>query len=115
MRTFKFDLGLEFKTVVPEQFTQTMREAAKDDDASAFLKKCQHEFPDDDEGFTLAILKNGIRKHVRQNLMEHLQKSGIGGTFAPARLEPIDISHLLNVVPVLATDIDQALQEGTVE
>lgn len=115
MRTFKFDLGLEFKTVVPEQFTQAMRAAAQDDDASAFLRKCQYEFPGDDEGFTLAILKNGIRKHVRQELMEHLQKSGIGGTFAPARIEPIDISHLLSVQPVLAADIDQALQTGTPE
>ena len=116
MRTFKFELRLDFKAVVPESFTKDMRSVARDPEVtSAFLKQCDTEHPDDDEAFTLAVLKNGIRKHVRQNLMEHLHKSGIGGSFAPASITPIDISHEFDVVPVLAKQIDAVLDTGIVD
>lgn len=111
MRTFKFTLGLDFKAVVPEQFVKDMREIAQNPQlTSPFLRKLQDEHPDDDEAFILAVLKNGIRKHVRADLIQHLAKSGIGGSFAPASLEPIDISQEFSAVPVLA-----ALDAGIVD
>ncbi len=110
MRTFKFTLGLDFKVVVPDAFVQSIRDAATAEDASPFLSHAHAENPEDDEAFILVVLKNGIRKEMRRQLLAMLQNSGLGGTVAPASIEPIDISEALSAEPVLATEIDQALQ-----
>lgn len=110
MRTFKFTLGLDFKVVVPDAFVKEIRAAATAPDASAFLSMVQSEHPDDDEAFILTVLKNGIRKEMRFQLLAMLQHSGLGGTVAPASIEPIDISDALTGEPVLASEIDQALR-----
>lgn len=113
MRTFKLTLGIDVKVVVPEQFTQLMREQAKADDASEFQKHAQEMFPHDDEEFTLHILKHGMRREVRGCLVQLFTESGIGCTLSPARAAIIDRSPPVGVVPVLASEIDHVLCAGS--
>lgn len=112
MRTFKLELSIDTKVVVPEQFTQDMRLQAVSDDASEFQKHAQELFPHDDEEFTLHILKHGMRREVRGCLVQLFTDSGIGCTLSPARAAIIDRSPPVNVQPVLASEIDTALKAG---
>lgn len=109
MRTFKLELGIDTKVVVPEQFTQEMRKQATSEDASEFQKHAQELFPHDDEEFTLHILKHGMRREVRACLMQLFTESGIGCTLSPARAAIIDRSPPSDVQPVFASQIDAAL------
>jgi len=96
MRTFKLTLGLDFKAVVPEEFTKEMRAMVHDPMLSSpFLRKANEQAGDDDEAFTLAVLKNGVRRIVRNTLMDEMHRAGIGGSFSPASIAPVD-------TPVLA-------------
>lgn len=103
MRTFKMELHLDFKTIVPDPFVASLREQAQAEDASDFLKKMHAEY-EDDESFILAVLKNGVRRHVRESLAKLHAESGLGCTLAPARLAVIDRSPP-KVEPVLASEV----------
>lgn len=112
MKTFKLALGIDIKAVVPDAITKEWREDATGPNASEFLKATQELFPDDDEGFTLHILKHGCRRIVRQSLHSLLANTGIGGTLSPVKAALIEIPVALEpdgVQPVLASQIDQAL------
>lgn len=109
MRTFKIELALDTKVVVPESFTQTLRAQAIAPDASDFLIHANKKFKDDDEGFTLHIIKHGIRREARNSLAELFARSGLGCTLSPARATVIDRSPPSNVEPVLASNIAQAI------
>lgn len=92
MQTFQGTIGLDFKAVVPQQFLDSMREQAKSEAATPFLKHVQAAYPTDDDAFIGAILKNGVRKHVRDSLVSLLESSGLGGTVSPATLAVIDLA-----------------------
>lgn len=115
MRTFKLTLGMDFKAVVPNSVTAAWRADAESAEATPFLKTANDMFKDDDEGFTLHILKHGCRNMVRQSLVQLLESTGIGGTIAPASIKPVDISEDMLpelAQPVLASEIEDAL-DGT--
>lgn len=109
MRTFKLELALDTKVVVPEQFTKNMRAQAIAPDATDFLKKAHEKFKDDDEGFTLHIVKHGMRRETRNALANLFASSGLGCTLSPARATVIDRSPPTNVKPVLASNIADAI------
>lgn len=109
MRTFKLTLSLDMKAVVPEQFTQSLREQAVAEDATDFLANAQKLFPDDDEGFTLHILKHGLRNNVRSEIAKLFERSGLGCTLSPVTAQVHDRTPP-SVPAVLATEIDSALQ-----
>lgn len=112
MRTFKLCLAIDLKAVVPDSVTAAWRADATGDEATPFLKNAQAMFPDDDEGFTLHILKHGTRACTRSSLRQLLESTGIGGTLSPVKAEVLDVSDTLSdvdVQPVLASQIDQAL------
>lgn len=109
MKTFNMTLGLDFKVVVPEQFIKDMREQARSEESSDFLQVAQEQFPEDDEQFILMVLKNGVRKHTRQLLVDLFEGSGIGCTLSPARLAVIDRSPPAGVEPVLPAEIAQVV------
>jgi hypothetical protein len=95
MKAFKVTLGIDVKAVVRDHVTEAWRFDAVSDEATPFLKNAQEMFPDDDEGFTLHILKHGCRSMVRQSLRTLLEGTGIGGTLSPASACTIDISSTL--------------------
>lgn len=100
MQTFKLALALDVKMVVPETFLQEMRKSAADEDASTFLKLTQEAHPEDDDAFILAVLKNGLRRHVRDSVIQLTRETGLGGTFAPVSVEVINTDHELDSVAV---------------
>lgn len=112
MRTFKLELGLDMKAVVPDAWIEHMRGIAADpEQATKFLQNAQEMFPEDDEEFALHILKHGVRRHVRDSLQELFIASGLGCTLSPARATVIDRSPPANVEPVLADQIAEAIPE----
>lgn len=96
MKTFKLTFGIDVKAVVPDHITAEWRADAVSDEATPFLKAAQEMFPDDDEGFTLHILKHGCRSMMRQSLRTLLEGTGIGGTLSPVSAGTIDISSTLS-------------------
>lgn len=110
MKTFKFELGLDMKVVVPQQFTEDLRKEAIAEDSTEFLKQAHAAYPEDDEQFLMFVLKNGIRKQTRQFLAHMFESSGLGCTLAPARMRVIDRSPPHDVDPVLPAVVDQVVQ-----
>ena len=109
MRTFKLELALDMKAVIPDSWVKLMREQAAATDTTPFLKNAQEMFPEDDEEFALHILKHGVRRHVRDSLQELFIASGLGCTLSPARATVIDRSPPANVEPVLATLVAETI------
>ena len=112
MRTFKLELGLDMKAVVPDAWVKQIREIAADpEQATPFLKNAQEMFPEDDEELALHILKHGVRRHVRDSLQELFIASGLGCTLSPARATVIDRSPPANVEPVLTDQIAEVIPD----
>lgn len=86
MRSFNLTIGTTATISVPDQFLIDMRIDAKADDAPPFLKAMQEQHPDDDDGFLLAILQNGVRIGVREELTRITQAAGMGLRLAPAQV-----------------------------
>jgi len=89
MRTFDMSATMQFSVVVPDEFVLNMRLAAQGDDVSEFLQHVQSMYPniEDDDEFILMVLRNGIRKHIRQSVVTLLEESKLGGTFSPVQLK----------------------------
>ena len=109
MRTFKLELAIDMKAVVPDSWVKLMREQATAHDTTPFLKNAQEMFPEDDEEFALHILKHGVRHHIRAALQELFIASGLGCTLSPARATVIDRSPPANAEPVLATEVAETI------
>lgn len=118
MRTFKLEIALDIKAVVPDSFVARMRSEAVDAELSTpFLRNAQEMFPlpTQDEDFILHVLKHGVRWHTRLSLAQLFESSGLGCTLSPARATVIDRSPPPDAAAVLASDIDAALSgEGIV-
>jgi hypothetical protein len=108
MRTFEMSAALDFKLVVPDEFLKDMREQAASEDASEFLKIAQKEYPEDDDAFLLMILNNGIKRLLRNAVMDCATASNLGGTFAPARMSSRACPP---GEPVLASQVDAVIPE----
>lgn len=93
MQTFKGEVSLPFKVVVPQQFLDDLRTMAQSPDATPFLKQVQLNHPENDDAFVGAVLKNAIRHNSRDQLVELFNVSGLGGTVAPATIEVIEVPH----------------------
>lgn len=111
MKTFKLEIALDIKAVVPDGFVEKMRAEARDPEVSTeFLRRTDEMFPlpTQDEEFILHILKHGVRHHARASLAQLFEASGLGCTLSPARAVVIDRSPPTGE-PVLASEIDSAL------
>lgn len=86
MQTFQVTLTIDTRAVVPEQFLQEARKEALAEDATAFLKAVQAMYPEDDDQFMLAIVKNAFRAHVRTSLLGFMMRSQIGGSVSPVKV-----------------------------
>lgn len=93
MKTFKGTVGLDFKAIVPDVILAALRKDAQDEDTTPFLKQCQAQFPTDDDGFLAAIIKNGVRRELRESLVSLLERGGMGGTVSPASLGVIELKE----------------------
>lgn len=89
MRTYDLELTINVRAVVPEQFTQRMREYAADTGeggaSTEFLRRAVAQFGNDDEGFTLHVVKHGLRNVTRFAAAQAMHEEGIGATLAPAK------------------------------
>ena len=97
------------EVVVPDSWVKLMREQATAPDTTPFLKNAQEMFPEDDEEFTMHILKHGVRRNIREALQEllHCLRSGLYPQ--PASATVIDRSPPANVEPVLATLVAETI------
>lgn len=86
MRSFDLTIGTTATIAVPDQFLADMRIDAKSEDASSFLKAMQELHPEDDDAFLLAILTNGIRIGIREELTRITQTAGMSLRLAPAQV-----------------------------
>lgn len=86
MQTFQVTLKIDTRAVVPEQFLQEARKEAMAEDATPFLKAVQKLYPEDDDQFMLAIVKNAFRAQVRTNLLTFMARSGVGGSVSPVQV-----------------------------
>lgn len=89
MKTFKGHASIDFKIVVPQQFTDAFRAAAKAEDASEFHKLMQERHPENDEAFTEAIIANALRRVIRNCLCDELASVGLGATVSPVKMSLI--------------------------
>lgn len=91
MKTFKGSASLDFTIVVASQFIQDLREAAKAEDASEFLKITNARHPVNDDAFIGAVLSNGIRHGIKHDLGQRLSTSnGLGGRVSPASITLVE-------------------------
>lgn len=112
MRTFKLELGLDMKAVVPDGWVKLMRETAINPETTTpFMQNAQELFPDDDDEFALHILKHGVRRHIRDALQELFMASGLGCTLSPARAKVIDRSPPQDAEPILASQIGEVIPQ----
>ena len=86
MQTFKVDLSIAIKAVIPAEFLAESRKEAQAETATPFLKHVQEEFPEDDDSFMLAILCNALRTNVRAQAIHFLTSSSVGGTVSPVQI-----------------------------
>lgn len=85
MRSFNLTIGTTATIAVPEQFLADMRIDAMSENATPFLKAI-HEQNEDDDDFLLAILTNGIRIGIREELTRITQTAGMSLRLAPAQV-----------------------------
>lgn len=110
MQKFGITLQLSLTTVVPKQFLEEARKEAQAEDAPLFLKTMQEKFPEDDDQFMLAIVKNAFRTNTRLGALGFMQRSGIGGNVSPVQIVAESITQPQDAVAVFAeaTDPDNA-------
>ncbi len=107
MKHFDMTANMDLRIAVPDEFVRCMREAATAEDASEFLRVAQVTYPEDDDEFILMILRNGLKRHIRDSVMQLLQESGLGGTFAPVTLK--DRTPLIGHHAVLTTEVEDVI------
>lgn len=86
MQTFKLQLQIGTTAVIMQQFLDEARSEAQKPDAPLFLKTMQEQFPDDDDQFMLAIVKNAFRTTLKKQLYEFMVRSGVGGRVSPVQI-----------------------------
>ena len=110
MQTFKLALQLQLSAVITQQFLDEARKEAKAENAPLFLKTMQEKFPEDDDQFMLAVVKNAFRTNTRLGALGFMQRSGIGGKVSPVQIVAESITQPKDAVAAFAeaTDPDNA-------
>lgn len=113
MQTFGLSLQLNLSAVIAQQFLDEARKEAQSPEASLFLKTMQEKYPDDDDQFMLAILKNALRTTLRLKTLEFMSRSGVGGSVSPVQIISESITQPKAAVASFAeaTDPDNAPEE----
>ena len=86
MQSYAITLQLALKAVIHENFLKEAREEAQKPDASLFLRTMQEKFPEDDDQFMLAVLKNAMRTNLRLSTLDFMARSGVGGSVSPVQI-----------------------------
>ena len=86
MKFYDLEASINFRVSVPERFLIEMRSDCASDGASTFQKWVHNEYPDDDDAFCLAILRNGLKHELRRCILDLCKNSGLGETFPSARV-----------------------------
>lgn len=112
MQTFKLTLQLQLSAVITQQFLDEARKEAQAEDAPLFLKTMQEKFPEDDDQFMLAIVKNAMRTTVRVSTLNFMASSGVGGSVSPVQIVSEEILQPKDAVAVFAeaTDPDNSAE-----
>lgn len=115
MQTFGLTLQISLTTVVPKQFLEEARKEAQAENAPLFLKTMQEKFPEDDDQFMLAIVKNAFRTNTRVGALTFMGRSGIGGSVSPVQIISESITQPKGAVAAFAeaTDPDLAAKDIT--
>lgn len=113
MQTFGLSLQLNLSAVIAQQFLDEARKEAQAPEASLFLKTMQEKYPDDDDQFMLAILKNALRTTLRLKTLEFMSRSGVGGSVSPVQIISESITQPKAAVATFAesTDPDRVVSE----
>ncbi len=103
MKTFKLECAVDMTVTVPDTWIKQLRiDAQSEAIATPFLIATDGAYPNDDEEFAKAILKNGIRHDIRASLSKLMAESGLGVRLAPASVKVID-NDVTTVEGVLPT------------
>ncbi|QQO90773.1 hypothetical protein [Pseudomonas phage Bertil] len=113
MQTFKLSLAVAMTVVVPKEFLAEARKEAQAEDASLFLKTMQDKYPEDDDQFMLAVVKNAFRSNIRRDQLNFMMRSGIGGAVSPVQIISEEIHAGKGAVAEFAnaTDPDKVVAE----
>lgn len=109
MQTFGLTLQISLTTVVPKQFLDEARKEAQAENAPLFLKTMQEKFPEDDDQFMLAIVKNAFRTNTRVQALTFMGRSGIGGSVSPVQIISESITQPKGAVAAFAEATDPDL------
>lgn len=114
MQTFTLGLNLNCSAVIAQRFLDEARKEAQAPDAPLFLKTMQEKFPEDDDQFMLAIVKNAFRTTLRRSLLDFMSRSGVGGSVSPVQIVAESITQPKDAVAAFAeaTDPDTAKASG---
>lgn len=118
MQTFGLTLQISLTAIVPKQFLDEARsegKAAVEAGQPLFLKAMQERFPDDDDQYMLAIVKNALRTNTRLGLIEFLTKSGVGGRVSPVQIVSESITQGAAAVGEYIAAQDAPAQVGAVK
>lgn len=110
MQTFGLTLQINLTAVIAQQFLDEARKEAQSPGATLFLKTMQEKFPEDDDQFMLAILKNAMRTNLRLSTLNFMSRSGVGGAVSPVQIVSESITQPKDAVAAFAeaTDPDKA-------
>lgn len=109
MQTFGLTLQLKLTAVIAQPFLDEARKEAKAPNASLFLRTMQEKFPEDDDQFMLAIVKNAFRTNTRVQALTFMGRSGIGGSVSPVQIISESITQPKGAVAAFAEATDPDL------
>uniref|UniRef100_A0AAU6W2D9 Uncharacterized protein n=1 Tax=Pseudomonas phage Drael01 TaxID=3138533 RepID=A0AAU6W2D9_9VIRU len=123
MQSYAITLQLSLKAVIHDKFLQEARAEAVAPDASLFLRTMQAKFPEDDDQFMLAVLKNAMRTTVRRGTLDFMARSGVGGSVSPVQVVAEEITQRRDAVVTFAnaeytgkdTDINVPLEQVRID
>jgi hypothetical protein len=93
MQTFGLTLQFSLSAVITKDFLAESRKEAQAENATTFLKAIQNMYPEDDDQFMLAIVKNAMRTNVRHSTLQFMLRSGVGGNVSPVQIVSEEIAQ----------------------
>lgn len=111
MQTFGLTLQLNITAVIPKQFLEEARREATAETATPFLKVIQEKYPEDDDQFMLAVLKNALRTGIRLDLIAFMARSSVGGRVSPVQVIAEEVHAGANAVGEYIAALDAPKHE----
>lgn len=96
MKTLSISIALSGKITVPDDIVKQLRTDAQSAAANSDISKefadqyaidMNAKYPEDDEAFVQALLKNALRSIIRTGFAEDVNRMGCGIKLAPAQVE----------------------------